>query len=81
MTGKVLNDNWSVGARHALFSKTGNCYHHLTRFPGVLFDLNGYLFFKTEQEYLHRTSLHISPKEIWVPRGISSAQGDVPVIP
>lgn len=81
MNGKVLNYSWGVGARHALFSKTGNWYHHLKRFPGALFDRNGYLLFKTEQEYLHCTSLSINFKEIWVPRGISSARGYVRVIP
>jgi len=80
MDGETLNRLWGVGTRHALFSKTGNWYHQLTRFPGALFDPKGYLFFKTEGDYRSCASLNIN-QDIWVPNSISSAPGYVRVIP
>lgn len=65
-TGNDLNKRWGVGARHALYSKNGEWYHHLRKFPGVLFDKNGYIIFNTKEEYLscpylqHGTTLHIT---------------------
>ena len=69
--GRNLNEQWKVGARHALYHKEGNYYNHLRYFPGALFDPQGYVVFKTEAEYLksphlqHGTQLH-------VPGGIAS---------
>ncbi|MEK6530967.1 MAG: hypothetical protein AABZ23_00565 [Deltaproteobacteria bacterium] len=51
LTGKYLNELWKVGARHALYREDGKWYEHLKRFPGALFDYNGYVIFKTEKEY------------------------------
>ena len=51
LTGKALNQRWNVGARHALYRKDGRWYHHLERFPGALFDLNGFVVFETKEEY------------------------------
>lgn len=65
-TGNNLNRRWGVGAKHALYSKDGEWYHHLRKFPGVLFDKNGYIIFNTKEEYLscpylqHGTTLHIT---------------------
>ena len=79
MNGATLSRHWNVSVRHALFSETGNWYHHLTKFPGALFDAKGYLLFETEKEYLACTSLNIK-RDIWVPHGISSAPGYVQVV-
>ena len=69
--GKQLNDEWKVGARHALFSRDGKWYQNLEQFPGALFDPHGYLLFKTEHEY-HNT-LHVRVgKKTNVHGGISS---------
>jgi len=74
--GRVLNDQWNVAARHALYHKEGNYYNHLRYFPGALFDPNGYLVFKTEQEY--RKSPHLQHgAQLHVPGGISSVPGYV----
>jgi len=45
-SGKELNRNWRVGAKHALYRKDGKWYHHLLRFPGALFDRRGYIVLK-----------------------------------
>jgi predicted HNH restriction endonuclease len=79
MTGETLNRRWNVNARHALFSNTGRWYHQLKRFPGALFDLKGYLLFKTEEEYRICSSLSIN-QDIWAPHGIASAAGYVQVV-
>jgi restriction system protein len=70
-TGKNLNKRWGVGAKHALYRADGKWYHHLKKFPGALFDRNGYIVFNTKEDYLscpylqHGETLHI-------PNGISS---------
>ncbi len=79
MDGVTLSRRWKVPVRQALFSTTGNWYHHLTRFPGALFDPKGYLLFETEQDYRDCSSLNIK-HDIWVPHGISSAAGYVQVV-
>src|SRR5262249_18262582 len=50
--GRVLNEEWKVGARHALYHKDGTWFMELERFPGAYFDPNGYVLFRTRDEYL-----------------------------
>lgn len=80
MTGARLNVLWGVGARHALYIYDGHWYHQLERFPGALFDENGYLLFQTEAEF--RNCRHISiGKDVSVPKpGISAIPGYVRVV-
>jgi hypothetical protein len=40
-----------VGAVHALYRENGYWYHALDKFPGALFDANGYVLFKTTTDY------------------------------
>ena len=49
LSGKYLNRKWKVGARHPLYREDGKWYHHLKRFPGALFDFNGYIVFRDER--------------------------------
>ena len=49
--GDELNKKWGVGARHALYSREGTWFHLLERFPGALFDENGFILFKTKEDY------------------------------
>ncbi|MCY4514468.1 MAG: hypothetical protein OXC69_04955 [Candidatus Tectomicrobia bacterium] len=49
--GRILNIEWNVGAKHALYREDGKWYHHLERFPGALFDFNGYVVFGSKEEY------------------------------
>ncbi|MDR3726610.1 MAG: HNH endonuclease [Terracidiphilus sp.] len=51
ITGKELNDRWNVGADDSRYSERGNWYAQLHRFPGALFDQNGYVLFRTKEEY------------------------------
>ncbi len=72
--GRDLNKKWSVGAQHALNSKTGTWYHLLERFPGALFDAGDYVMFKTRKDYEGCRYLDIG-QELNVPGGISSVPG------
>jgi 5-methylcytosine-specific restriction protein A len=73
-TGKVLNDLWEVHARHALYHKDGTWYETLIRFPGALFDDNGYILFRSEKEYKECPYLSFGLK-VNVHNGISSIPG------
>lgn len=50
-TGKALSRQYGVHASHALYRETGDWYHVLNAFPGVLFDAGGYLHFESELDY------------------------------
>lgn len=76
LTGRQLNKEWNVGARHALFHKDGSWYNNLERFPGALFEPDGYILFKTEKDYLESPYVSVG-KETNVPNGISSIPGYV----
>ena len=49
--GKQFNQRWKVRARHALYNKEGRFFMMLERFPGALFDPNGYLLFRTKDDF------------------------------
>lgn len=74
LTGKALNEQWSVGAQHSLYHHEGRWYHKLRRFPGALFDSNGYVLFPTEEDFQKSPHLAIT-QDVHVPGGISSLPG------
>lgn len=74
LNGRALNQRWKVGAKHALYHKDGTWYNNLERFPGALFDPNGYVVFNTEKEYRDCKHLQIS-QETNVMKGISRIPG------
>lgn len=76
ITGKELNEKWDVGAKHALAYKDGDWYHYLERFPGALFDTNGYVLFDTNKDYINCKDLKFGVR-VHVPGGISSILGYV----
>lgn len=76
VNGKRLNDEWNVGAKHALYREDGTWYHQLSDFPGALFDANGYIVFDSEADYRNCEYLQIG-KQVSVPDGISSIPGYV----
>ena len=78
VTGRKLNEEWSVGAKHALYREDGGWYHLLKRFPAALFDANGYVTFETKNDYLKSGHLQIT-QALHVPRGISSMPGYVKI--
>lgn len=76
MKGVELNQRWGVNAAQAFYRETGNWFHRLERFPGALFDANGYILFGTREEYEACEALQIG-KELGVPSGIASIPGYV----
>jgi hypothetical protein len=76
ISGDKLNREWKVGARQALYHKDGHWFNNLNLFPGALFDPNGYILFKTEQDYLRCKYIKIG-KETNVTKGIWSIPGYV----
>jgi len=78
ITGELLNREWKVNARHALYRQDGRWYHQLEQFPGALFDDRGYILFRTRDEYLRCRYLAIGD-EVNVRRGISAIPGYVRV--
>jgi len=78
-TGRTLNRDWGVNAHHALYRENGTWYHLLERFPGALFDKNGYIVFETEANYRKCSGVFIGKKKNWmnVPKGIASLPGYV----
>lgn len=75
-SGRSLNDEWRVGAVHALYHKDGNWFNELERFPGALFDPNGYLLFESREQYMSCPYLDHGEK-LHVPGGISRVPGYV----
>jgi hypothetical protein len=74
LDGKHLIDFWGVNVKHGLYSREGTWYQNLKSFPGALFDYNGYVLFKNEQEYENSPYLNIG-KETNVHQGISNIPG------
>jgi hypothetical protein len=76
LNGRQLNVEWKVGASHPLFHKDGTYYNHLRSFPGALFDVDGYVLFKSEDQY--RKSQYLQHgKQLHIPGGIESIPGYV----
>lgn len=71
MNGNYLNKVLMIGAQHALYREDGKWYHNLQKFPGVLFDSNGYVLFQSEYDYKHHPQLQIK-KDLHIPLGIGS---------
>jgi hypothetical protein len=51
VTGKQLAAEFGIDVAQALYRKTGDWYHLLTKFPAALFDEDGYIFFPEERDY------------------------------
>ncbi len=72
--GKYLKELWKVDVAHALYHHAGTFFENLNEFPGALFDVNGYVIFRTEQEYNESPYLEIGNK-LNIHNGISSMPG------
>jgi hypothetical protein len=75
-SGRLLNEKWGIGARHALYHKEGTWFNVLERFPGALCDSNGYVLFATKEEYENSPELTIGQRTN-VLGGISKLKGYV----
>lgn len=75
-TGKKLNIEWSVNAKHSLYREDGKWFHHLIAFPGALFDKHGYILFENKEAYENCEYLQRGV-ELNVPNGIAQIPGYV----
>lgn len=71
MNGSYLNKLLGIDAKHALYRVDGKWYHNLKKFPGVLFDKNGYVLFHSKEEYLNNSNLQ-RKKDLHITGGIES---------
>lgn len=78
-SGRALNEKWLVGAQHALYHRSGTWFHLLERFPGALFDANGYVLFDTQERFTNYPGVHIG-KHVTVPGGISQLADYVRIV-
>ena len=78
-TAQRLKKEWNVDVNHQLYSKDGNAYERLRRFPGALFDENGYIIFQTKEEYVHCPAISIKKKVSVLGGGISKIPGYISV--
>ncbi len=78
-TGKTLAKTWTPEAKHALYRETGDWYHQLKEFPGVLFDKDGYVVF-TRSKYRDCQELKIneSTNTVTISGGIKTIPGYTP---
>ncbi len=76
--GTKLAKEWKVNAAHSLYDKNGKFYMPLDRFPGALFDPNGYVLFNSEDEYKNCPDVKIGAGKntrVHVRRSISNLSG------
>jgi hypothetical protein len=65
MNAKHILKTLNLVVEHALYREDGLWYHHLKKFPAILFDANGYVLFETEDGYKtnaflqHAKALHV----------------------
>jgi 5-methylcytosine-specific restriction protein A len=71
MNGKILNEILQLGAKQALYREDGIWYHNLVKFPGVLFDKNGYVIFANKEEYYSTPNLQIK-QDLHIKNGLGS---------
>ncbi len=74
ITAKKINKIIDTGAWHVLYREDGKWYNNLKYFPGALFDINGYIVFTKENEYLNNKKLKHG-KRLNIPEGISQIAG------
>ena len=85
----AMNKKWNVGAKQSNYSKTGDFYNVLKKFPAAFFDNYGYVLFKTKEEYFNTEGVDVHEDRVekgdgqgytGVRKGISSLVGYVRVI-
>lgn len=79
-----INQLLALGATQPYYAKTGTWYHRFKRFPAVLIDAGGYIYFATEEEYHSCKGLKISsthPNQVNIRAGISTLAGYRPFSP
>lgn len=71
LTGVYLSKVLGINAEQALYREDGTWYHNLTKFPGVLFDSEGFVYFEKQDDYINHPQLRIT-KQLHLKNGIKS---------
>ena len=77
ITAKKLCTEHGLDAEHCLYRADGKWYHVLKQFPGILFDINGFIRFSNYKEFSDCAGMRIYPDtdQVVAPEGISSIPG------
>ena len=75
-TGSNLIREWGINALQGRFHVDGHFYGRLEKFPAVLCDQHGYVFFETREEYENSPYLKIGQKV-----NVASHIGDISCMP
>jgi hypothetical protein len=73
-SGANLMKQWSIPAFQVRYHKDGTFYMPMDKFPAALCDPNGYILFKTEEEYENSSFIEIGSR-VNVRQGISRIPG------
>ena len=74
ITGNFLNTIYKLGAAQSRYRVDGVWYHPLNKFPGALFDRQGYVLFDRPEDYYacRQVKQGPDPNHIHVEGGIAS---------
>ena len=72
--GNGLSREYGIDAAQSRYSETGTWYGKPSRFPLALWDLHGYIVFRTEEDFLRSPYVRLG-RQLGVPNGISSIPG------
>jgi hypothetical protein len=71
LSAALLNEVWDIRAADALFHDEGTSFRRLTAFPEALCDVNGYVLFRSQREYMNTPGVRVT-EQTDVPGGIRS---------
>jgi len=59
---RIKYRDWlNIVAKHGVYSRLGDFYHKLEKWPGAVYDFDGYVIFNTKEDYTASKFLRISP--------------------
>jgi 5-methylcytosine-specific restriction protein A len=73
-SGRSLQIEWKISAKHVLYHHEGTWFHLLENFPGALCDPDGYVVFHTREDFLKCPHLRIAT-HTKAPNGLKSISG------
>lgn len=75
-SGRSLQKEWSIPAKHVLYHHEGAWFHRLEQFPGALCDSDGYVLFVDQQAFETCPQLRIRA-HVRAPDGLKNILGYV----
>jgi 5-methylcytosine-specific restriction protein A len=59
-SGRALQREWNIPAKHVLYHHEGTWFHLLEQFPGALCDPYGYVIFSTRKDFVNCPQLRVA---------------------